>query len=91
MVCCNHRSFPCLDTGSGVPYPPLMRPSSRRKGQIKSRIRSEETFSDGSKIIELMDGSLIVEESSFANPQVLLQSPASYSQPAPNSKPLPPA
>ena len=54
-----------------------------RNGKAESRVVKKETFSDGSELIELENGALLLRESKFSRTEVLAEQQAPYNKPAP--------
>jgi hypothetical protein len=62
--------------------------SKNNGGKIsESDVVSRETFSDGSQVVELRNGTLLLLESRTANVLNFAEQPAPYDQPPPKPKP----
>jgi len=57
-----------------------------QNGESNARIVRRETFSDGSELIELEGGTILLREGRSANVDLMGEQPAPYDQPAPKPK-----
>jgi len=65
---------------TGVHKPP------GQNGESNARVVRKETFSDGSELIELEGGTILLREGMSARPEVMGEQPAPYDQPAPKPR-----
>jgi hypothetical protein len=65
-----------------------MRKQNNGDGDSGEEVRSREVFKDGSQLVELENGSLLLLEGKSSKALMFAEQPASYNQPPPKPKAL---